>query len=530
MPSAEVYAICCACTGGASTEPGARAHTCADGADGADGPGRVVVHDHRGRGVVGVGEPGLVAAFRARADAAHRARPRQRHRTGPRPRGQVVHADLADRVPRPQRQQLAFPRAVSAVDSAVDRGPVQDRVPLEHGLRIGRNQVPPGVRARVGRVGHRQPPPGRVQVGEHVQPPVPAHPGPGPRVHAFLDRAQRRDGQRGATLVGLSQVGDPQVVARFGAAGRADHQPAPVQADRGRVVRRLVPPVAEDQHVVVRGRAQVVQVDPAVVLLLARRDRLRRQPPGVVERLAAWQPGDRGVPAAVDRPVHQLARFHVQDAQHGLLAAALGQLIGQQPAFLVRLPAVQRGLAGGVHRGWVDEHPRLAGPRVDRAQHRVFLARQPPGEELPFPAPGRDPDVTGPGQLQDPPGQLIDPRQLSSAGAEQLVLGPQPVLSVGAGRVLQPAIGVADFDAGQLLDKVEPPSVRIPARPLVCSHGKTLAGPQRVAGSNATLLRVYSFVVAVARFSGHTRNTVCSDAKPPGGGGSAKSPAAQRHV
>jgi hypothetical protein len=37
---------------------------------------------------------------------------------------------------------------------------------------------------------------------------------------------------------------------------------------------------------------------------------------------------------------------------------------------------------------------------------------------------------------------------------------------------------------------------------------KPANGPERIAGSNPTLLRVYSFVVAAKRFSGHTRNTV----------------------
>ena len=56
-----------------------------------------------------------------------------------------------------------------------------------------------------------------------------------------------------------------------------------------------------------------------------------------------------------------------------LLVAALGELVGEQPALLVRLPRVERGQAGGVERHRVDEHP-LRVPGSGGEQHPVLLA------------------------------------------------------------------------------------------------------------------------------------------------------------
>ncbi len=337
-----------------------------------------------------------------------------------------------------------------------------------------------------------------------------------------------------------------------------------------------------------------MQVDPAVKLLFACGHLVGGQPPGVVERLAPRQPGDSGVAAAVDRAVHRLAGFHVQHPQQGLLAAPLGQLVGQPPALLVRLPAVEGGPPARVDGHRVDERPPGAGmggvpgtvmggvpgtgmggvpgtgwrgprdrdggvpgtgmggvpgTRIHGAEHRVLFTGQPPGEEPPGAPPHRDPDVPGPRQFQDPLGQGRHPRQGRRMRPEQFVLDAQPGTRLGTAGVLEPPVGVADPVAQQILGQVEPPRGRV----LVCGHDTHPSCPPRCPGAAAhqavtpgavvaidekpegtrdtgALLRVYSYVVAAGRFSGHTGNTVSSDAKPPGGGGSATSPAAQRHV
>ena len=338
--------------------------------------------------------------------------------------------------------------------------------------------------AGVGGVGHRDPAARRAVVGEHVEPPVPADPHAGLRVDPLLDHP--KVGRGG---IGLGQVGDPQVVARRGAPRRADDQPPPVPADRGAVVVGLVPALAEDEDVLVRGRTDLVQVDPPVVLALPVRYRLRRQPAGVVEGLAAGQPGHVRVPATVDRPVRQRARGDVDHPQQRLLVAALGQLIGQQPALLVRLPGVQRGQPGRVDGHRVDEHllRALAQPG---AQHAVLAAGIAPGVEAPLAPPGRRPDIARAQQLAYPAGQPVPAGQLLPVRAEQPGLRRQPVLPLGARVVLQPPVGVVDLVTQDVLGQVNPPRMRI----LELAHTWHLM----VSGN------LYAYVVADARTRGHT--------------------------
>ena len=308
-----------------------------------------------------------------------------------------------------------------------------------------------GRKPRVGRVGHGQPPARRVPVGEQVQPPVPARAHADQGVHALLEHLEVRGG-----LLRGGQVGDPHVVARRGTRRRVDDQPPAVPADQHAVVVDLVQAVAVDEHVVLGRGADPVQVDPAVELLLAGRDLAGRQPPGVVERLAAGQPGHLGVPAAVDGPVHVRPGGHVHDPQHGLLAAALRDLVGQQPALVVGLPAVQRGGARRVDRHRVDERPLgLARPAVrpghGGVQHRVLLARLPPQVELAVAAPDRRADQPRVLQLGQPGGQPLAAGQRAQHLGPELVLRRLPGSGWLAVGVLQPAVGVGDVVAMQIL-------------------------------------------------------------------------------
>ena len=252
------------------------------------------------------------------------------------------------------------------------------------------------VRSRVRRVGHRQPAPGRARVGENVEPAVPAHVHPGPGVHALLHDLEGRRARPGA-----GQVGEPHIVAGSGALGGRDHQPAAVPADRHAVIARLVPARAEDQQVLLGGRADRVQVHPAVELLLTRRDLVRWELADVIERLAAGQPGHRGVAAAADGAVHLRAGHDIQDPEFRLLVPAAGQLVGEQPALLVRLPGVERGQPGRVQGCRVDERPRRLARRGGQ-QRPVLLPGQAAQEELPRPAPGRGADVPGGHQFLEP--------------------------------------------------------------------------------------------------------------------------------
>ena len=70
------------------------------------------------------------------AGSAHGAEAGQRHLAHPLAAGQVVHGDLAERVPGPLGQQ----------DRPVQLGPVQDGVSAQHRLGILADQVAPGGR------------------------------------------------------------------------------------------------------------------------------------------------------------------------------------------------------------------------------------------------------------------------------------------------------------------------------------------------------------------------------------------------
>ena len=347
--------------------------------------GRVVAEHDRRRGVVGVAEPRLVAALRPLGDPAGRSDPRQLEPAQPLAGGQVVHRHLAHRVPHAGDDQHR-PGQV-----------VEDRVAAQHRGGVLGEQVAPAVRPRRGRVGDAEPPARRLQVGEHVEPAVPADPGRGLRV----EPDHERDKHRGRGVAG-GQVGDPDVLPRRGPDRGRDDQPAAVHADAGPVVGRLVAARAEHLHVRLRRRPHLVQVHPPVVLRLALGDRVRRQPPHVVERLAARQPGDPGVPAPVDRPVHQLPGRDVEHPQQRLLVPAVRELVREQPPLLVGLTGVERRTPGGVDRDEVDQRPlgRTRGrPRPHRRPCRKRHPRRAIVSRRPRPRPRRrEPRAPGPGR------------------------------------------------------------------------------------------------------------------------------------
>ena len=166
-------------------------------------------------------------------------------------------------------------------------------------------------------------------------------------------------GQGRPGRVARGQVGDPHVLARRGADGAGDDQPAAVHADAGPVDRRSCPGPRRR-----RARPCPVRCRPCA----GRRGggtAPRRPGPGPAAagvrsrrpcRRAASRPR---VAAPVDGAVDERPGGDVDDAQQGLLGAALRQLVGEQAAFLVRLPVVQGGPAGRVDGHRVDER----GPR-----------------------------------------------------------------------------------------------------------------------------------------------------------------------
>ncbi len=264
-----------------------------------------------------------------------------------------------------------------------------------------------------------------------------------------------------------------------------------------------------------------MQVDPAVVLGLARRDGVRREPAHVVIRLPAGQPRHRGIAAAVDGPFHLLPGCHVHDLQYRLLVAAVGDLVGQQPALVVRCPRVEDGGPGGVERRRVDERPvRLTRRRRD--QHGVLLARLTPQEEAALTTPDRAAHQAGGGQFPDPGGQLGPRRQGRQVPGGQRVLRRQPGTALIRARVFQPAVGVGHRVARHLLHEIQAPGRGISRgrsghdRTLRCRPG----GPRMLAARTPR----------VARCLGREAIRLCLACAHQSGGGRATGTAAQCDV
>ena len=316
------------------------------------------------------------------------------------------------------------------------------------------HQVAPGRRLRPGRVGDRDPEPGRVQVGVEVQAAVGPDPAVGLGVDPLLDRPQ-------GPVAG--QVGDVQVVAGRRPGRRPDQQPAAVERHPERVVLGLLPPLPEDQLVAVGVGPDPVAPDPPVERGLALGDRVGGQSPPVVVGVAAGQPGQRAVAGAVDRPLDRLAGGHVHDEQGGLLVAALGQEVGQPLALQRRHPAVE---GDGVVVGQgarVDQDP-LGPVGLPHQQHRMLLVAAAALEEPAVAPEHRHRDQPGPEQPLQPFPHRLPLGPLVHPPGQQLVLGLAPRLGLVGLGILQPPVGVGDPVAVQLLDQVEPSCGRVAHR------------------------------------------------------------------
>ena len=214
-------------------------------------------------------------------------------------------------------------------------------------------------------------------------------------------------------------------------------------------------PAAEDLDVRGRLGAHPVEPHPPVVLPLLLGQARRIEPADVVVGLAAGQPGDGGVPGTVDRALDLLAGRHVEHAQHALLGAALGELVGEQVPLHARLPRVERRQAGGVDGHRVDEHA-LGALGVHRDEDAVLLVTLPADEEAPVAAPDRDADHAGGEELAQPRGERGTARPGRGLLGEERVLGLRPGDRPGILDVLEPPVRVGHAVAVELLDEVEP--------------------------------------------------------------------------
>ena len=300
-------------------------------------------------------------------------------------------------------------QATSSTPVVAQLGAVQDGEVLEHGLLVLRHQVDPVLVRRVGRVDDGQPAARGVAVGRDVGPAVAADEERGVRVDTALHlderrllRAARRTGRPGRRRCAAPcrscttprASARPRTGARRSSSSGPGRRRTPARPGPGRCRPGAARPgggTSPRPRAAAPGRAG------------ARSSRPRRRPATRRGSSARGRSGRRR-----SRPVAD-----VHDPQHRVLAAALGQLVGEQVALLAGLPGVQRRRAGRVDRHRVDEDP-LGAVRVDGQQHGVLLGGQPAQQEGPLAAPGRRADDAGAEQLGDPGVQPVPGRPVGA--------------------------------------------------------------------------------------------------------------------
>jgi len=170
-----------------------------------------------------------------------------------------------------------------------------------------------------------------------------------------------------------------------------------------------------------------------------------------------------------------------------------------------------------------------------RIEHGVLLARGAPGEEPPLAPPGRRADGSRAEQLGDPGGQPLPVAQRRHVLGQQFVLRGQPGPRLLAVRVLQPAIGIGDQAAVDLLGELLAAGRRISG----CGHGRTLCPSVGVSGGRRPAARCAHWLPGAATLleladgpSGNHTGHGCPDdlRRTCPGGGSASGTTAQHHV
>jgi hypothetical protein len=167
-----------------------------------------------------------------------------------------------------------------------------------------------------------------------------------------------------------------------------------------------------------------------------------------------------------------LAGGHVADQDLVPVAAAAGDRVAEQLAVVARGEIRQSHGAVGRQRVRVEQQPALAVQRVGHLEHRLVLQAGVVGEE-PFPAEL----LRRAGALEVPQtGEAVaDLRPLRDGLQERLrdlVLGRHPRLGVGGIVVLQPAVGIGNRGAVELLHHLHLAGRRIVHRGGETERGK----------------------------------------------------------
>ncbi len=221
---------------------------------------------------------------------------------------------------------------------------------------------------------------------------------------------------------------------------------------------RVAGPSSVHQHVAGRVGAHPVPPHPAVELLLAGGHQLRGEPADVVQLLAAGQPRHGGVPAAVDGPSSSSPVATSSTNSRDSSSPPVESLVGQPVALPGGRPGVQRRGAGRVERHRVDQHPRSP-PSGSRT--RSTACSWPGSRRVEKARPARHDRQrrrrrTGTRSASRAAKASRCGQRAQHARSDQASCAAVQAAVRGVGGVLQPAVGVGDRLAVQVLDEVEP--------------------------------------------------------------------------
>jgi hypothetical protein len=217
-----------------------------------------------------------------------------------------------------------------------------------------RDQLLPRLPPRGAGIGDEKTEARRAEIGVQVQAVV-------ARPHAEQRVLPLHDGDEATFRDAVAQV----YVGARPAPRDVDRQPAPVrgQAHPGPILGRAALTLGEDEHVAPPVRAQGVEENAPVIVLLAGRNRAGLRIADAVEARGVGQPLQRGRACPRDDVVVSTPVPHVLHAKDALLAPAFGEPVGEERAVRARVPPVERGGSVRAQPGGVEQNP-VPGPHA----------------------------------------------------------------------------------------------------------------------------------------------------------------------
>ena len=190
-------------------------------------------------------------------------------------------------------------------------------------------------------------------------------------------------------------------------------------------------------------------------MLLGFGQQLRRDTTHVVERLAARDPRDGGVAAAIDGSVDGLTGANVHDVQDRLFVATDGELVGNVVALLGWLPRIQRRQSGRVNGHRIEELTFLGRTRIDRVKHSELLTGLATHHKCTLAAPVGRRHSARTQQLTYARAEVLPEFPFRTLGIHQGRLLRRPLLGTRIGGILEPAVGVSNRATMEVVNEIE---------------------------------------------------------------------------